>query len=289
MSFEDVMGAVQRWEVATEALVALGAELTLKQSGEAAPPEIVAALRAVSEAAGLGDLDELTPQQQAMVASFVRLDIHQAAELLNQPARAPGWTFADPVILDGWGRGSSLVPNLIAGALPEGTDVGRFLDVGTGVGLLAVAATSVWPGVTVVGIDRWEPSLVRARANVTHAGLDDRVTLREQDLTDLDDVDQYDLAWVPTFFLTEPVLTKALPRLLQALRPGGWVALGRFDTPADPVADATAALRTIRGGGFALDSKYAVELLDQAGFTSVHAAPRVGPAPLELVLGRKPV
>jgi protein-L-isoaspartate O-methyltransferase len=288
MSFEDVVGAVQRWEAATEARAALGAELTLKLSGEAAPPEIVAALRAVSEAAGLGDLDELTPQQQAMVAGFVRLDIHQAADLLDDPAREPGWRFTDPVILDGWGRGSALVPAQIAGALPEGSRVDTFLDVGTGVGLLAVAAASVWPGAKVVGIDRWEPSLVRARANVTHAGLDDRITLREQDLIDLDDVDQFDCEWVPTFFLTEAALTEALPRLRRALRADGWVVLGRFDSPPDPVADATAALRTIRGGGSALDSKHAVELLEQAGFTSIYSAPRAGPSPLELVLGQKP-
>lgn len=288
MSFEDVMGALDRWEVATSALAAVGAELTLKQSDAAAPPEIVTALRAVSEAAGLGDLDDLAPQQQAVVVSLVRLYLRQAADLLDEPAREPGWTFTDPVILDGWGRGSSLVPTLISGSVPELGEVNTLLDVGTGVGLLAVAATSVWPTVTVVGIDRWEPSLVRARANVKQAGLDDRITLRNQDLVDLDDVDQYDCAWVPTFFLTEPVLTEALPRILHALRPGGWVVLGRFESPSDPLADATSALRTIRGGGFDLDTKRAVELLENAGYDSVHSAPPPGPVPLELIVGQKP-
>jgi len=81
------MGVVGRWMVATEALAALGAELTLKQSAEEAPPEIAAALRAVSLAAGVGDLDELAPQQQAMVAALVRVYLRQATDLLDHPAR----------------------------------------------------------------------------------------------------------------------------------------------------------------------------------------------------------
>jgi SAM-dependent methyltransferase len=288
MAFEDVMGVVGRWLVATEALAALGAELTLMQSAEPAPPEIVAALRAVSVAAGLGDLDELAPQQQAMVALQVRLYLRQAVDLLDHPAREAGWTFTDPVILDGWGRGSATVPTLMA-ANPELRQVDSFLDVGTGVGLLAVAAAGVWPTATIVGIDTWDVSLERARANIAQAALEDRVTLRKQNAVDVDDEDCYDCVWVPTFFLTEDTVTRALPRLARATRPGGWIVLGRFAPPPDPLAEATGALRTIRGGGFDLDAKRATVLLQQAGCASVHAAPRMGPVPLELILGQKPV
>ena len=288
MAFEDVMGVVSRWLVATEALAALGAELTLMQSAEPAPPEIVAALRAVSVAAGLGDLGELAPQQQAMVALQVRLYLRQAADLLDDPAREPGWTYTDPVILDGWGRGSAMVPMMMA-ANPELQAVESFLDVGTGVGLLAVAAAGVWPNATIVGIDTWDASLERARANVAQAALGDRVTLRTQNAADVDEEDCYDCVWIPTFFLTEGNLSRALPGLVRATRPGGWIVLGRFAPPPDPLAEATGTLRTIRGGGFDLDAKHAVELLQQAGCASVHAAPRVGPVPLELILGQKPI
>lgn len=287
MAFEDVIGIVSRWTVVTEALAALGAELTLKKSDDAAPPDIATALNAVSVAAGLGDLDELAPQQQAIVAALVRLTFRQATDVLDHPAREAGWTYTNPVILDGWGRGSSMVPMLIA-ANPELREVGSFLDVGTGVGLLAVAAASVWSTATIVGIDTWDPSLERARAHVTQAGLGDRVTLRKQSVVDLEDDDQYDCIWVPTFFLTEVVLTDALPKLVRATRRGGWIVLGRFASPPDPLAEATTNLRTIRGGGFDLDAKRAAELLQRAGCTTVHAAPRMGPAPLELILGQRP-
>jgi SAM-dependent methyltransferase len=282
-----MMGAVAGWQTSLEAMAALAAEVNLALSGESAPPEVAAALRNVREAAGLGDLDELAPPQQMMLASVVRMQLAHALDLIDDPARSIGWTYTDPVILDGWGRGSMMVPMIIAGAQPEFADFDSVLDVGTGVGLLAVAAAGVWPKAAIVGVDVWEPSLERARANVTQAGLDDRVTLRNQDVVDLEDVDAFDCVWVPTFFVTEPVLEDAMPALYRATRPGGWIVLGRFSPPPNPLAAATGALRTVRGGGADIDTDRAIELLEKAGFTSAHAAPRTGPAPLELVVGQK--
>ena len=47
--------------------------------------------------------------------------------------------------------------------VPELAGVRLFLDVGSGIGLLAVAAAGVWPQATVVGIDVWGPSLTTLR------------------------------------------------------------------------------------------------------------------------------
>jgi protein-L-isoaspartate O-methyltransferase len=288
MPFEDVMATVLPWLTATEALAALGAQLTLQRSGEAAPPEIVAALQAVSAAAGLVDLDELPQPQQATVAALVRTYLRTAVDLLDNPGRSPGWTFTDPDVLDGWGRGSMMVPALLAGGAPGLHDISSFLDVGTGVGLLAVAAAGVWPNATIVGIDQWEPSLVRARENVKEAGLDDRISLRREDVADLDEVDQYDCAWIPSFFLTEPTLITALPKITRAVRPEGWIALGRMASPPDPLTEAVSMLRTVRGGGCALETKDAVGLLERSGCVSVHPLPRSAPVPLEFIVGQKP-
>jgi SAM-dependent methyltransferase len=288
MSFEEVMGSVTRWTVGVEALAALGAEMTLKQSNEAAPPEIVGALGAVSRAAGLGDLDELAPPQRMMVAALVRLYLHQALDLLENPGRASGWTFTDPVILDGWGRGSMMVPPVIKAAHPDLAEITSFLDVGTGVGLLAVSAANVWPSTTIVGIDIWDPSLERARANVEGAGLADRISLRKQAITELSDSEAFDCAWVPTFFLTEADLEKALPAIVESLRPGGWVVLGLMRPPPDPVASAIFELRTVRGGGCVLTPERAIELLAAAGTTGAHSVPPRPPTPLELVIGQRP-
>ncbi|MEY2424240.1 MAG: hypothetical protein QOI95_4307 [Acidimicrobiaceae bacterium] len=289
MVFEDVMGAVMRWMTATEALAALGAELALQQPDAQAPPEIVTALHAVSTAGGLTDLHELPPPQAAMVLGIIRMSLHQATDLLDHPGKAPGWTFTDPAILDGFGRASAMIPMLIASSHSDLAEVTSFLDVGTGVGLLAIAATNVWPSATVVGIDPWEVSLERARANVADAGLASRITLRPQDLASIDDTDAFDCAWIPTFFLTEAALADGLPAVVRALRPGGWVALGLNKPAPDALADATAALRWIRGGGTLLDPDAAGKLLADAGFEAVHTATPSGPTPLALVLGQRPV
>ncbi|HET9051818.1 MAG TPA: class I SAM-dependent methyltransferase, partial [Candidatus Dormibacteraeota bacterium] len=254
MSFVDVMGAVLRWTTGIEAAAALGAELSLMQSGQSAPPEIAARLRAVSAAAGLDGLEELTPQQRAIMVGIVRLHLHHAEDLLDSPARAAGWTYTDPVILDGWGRGSTVVPSIIAAAIPELGEVRSFLDVGTGVGLLAVSAAALWPEASIVGLDTWEPSLARARANIAGAGLQERIALREQNVADIEDVDAFDVSWVPTFFISPTALTEAVRRLVRATRPGGWIVLGRFLNPPDPVASAVGSLRTIRGGGSELSA-----------------------------------
>jgi SAM-dependent methyltransferase len=287
MSFEDVMTVVGRWLTATEALAAVGAELTLQQAAEPGHPAVVSALQAVSAAAGLSGLDVLTGPQRQMVAGLIRMGLHQASDLLDDPGRPPGWTFTDPAILQGWGRGSAVVPGALAAAVPELAGVRSFLDVGAGVGLLAVAAASVWPQATITGIDVWGPSLEAAAANVRAAGLGDRVTLRDQDVAALDDRDAYDCAWFPTFFVTEPVLEAAMPRLHRALRPGGWLVLGRMAPPPDPLAQAVSSLRTIRGGGADFDTKRLVAALEAAGCTAVRVVPRQGPAPMEYVIGRK--
>src|SRR5215472_6965086 len=191
MPFEDVMTTVSGWLVATEALAAVGAELALRQAPEPGHPGVTSALQAVSAAAGLPDLGELPPPQRDMVLGLIRMGLHQAADLLDDPGRPPGWTFTNPAILQGWGRGSAMVPAALAAAAPELADVRSFLDVGTGVGLLAVAAARVWPAATITGIDIWAPAVEVGAQNIEKAGLGDRITLREQDVAALDDESVY--------------------------------------------------------------------------------------------------
>jgi 2-polyprenyl-3-methyl-5-hydroxy-6-metoxy-1,4-benzoquinol methylase len=180
-----------------------------------------------------------------------------------------------------------MIPMMIAGADPALKDVERFLDVGTGVGLLACAAASVWPNASIVGIDVWGPSLDRARANVAGAGLSDRVELREQRVEDLADDHVFDCAWVPTFFLHETVFADALPAVVRSVRPGGWIVLGRMRSSPDPLARALLTFRTIRSGGDDLDTKRLREMLEQVGCMPIDGgAPPM--SPVELVVAQTP-
>jgi SAM-dependent methyltransferase len=200
----------------------------------------------------------------------------------------PGWSFTDTAILDGWGRGSAMVPAMIAAAHPDLASVGSFLDVGTGVGLLALAAATVWPDSTIVGIDTWEPSLERARANVDQAGLGSRITLRTERLAEVADVDAFDCAWLPTFFLSDEDLDGGVQVAAKAVRPGGWIVLGRNRAMPVPLANAVATLRVVRAGGSPVDADDASARLERAGCVDVHVPDLPPHVPIELVLGRRP-
>jgi SAM-dependent methyltransferase len=282
-----VMGKVQEWSDAAQTLAAVGAELALLESGAPQPPaEVVTALRGVTAAAGLAGLHELPAPQQAVALSMIRAFLHQAVDLIDDPARGPGWGYTDPAILDGWGRASRMVPTVIAQAHPDLAEVTRFLDVGTGVALLAIAATEVWPDATVVGLDTSSTSLARAKAHVDSAGRSDRIELREQALADLDDVDEFDLAWVPSFFLAERDLEVGLQAAVGSLRPGGWIVVGAERPVDDPLGAALVTLDRARNDGSALDAARVAALLERAGCGDVHVAPPM-PVPLDFVLGRR--
>ena len=285
MSMQEMTAVITRFQTATDALAALGARLAMGE-GDTVAPEILTALDEVLTAAGVTDVDGLEPQQRAMLAGLIRTMFAQSADLLDCPTRDAGWSYTDPVVLEGVGRGSMMMPTLLRGS-GELNGVSSFLDIGTGVGLLAVSAARVWPECTVVGIDVWKPSLELARRNVTAAGLDHRIEIRYQDMLDLDDADRYDCVWVPSFFFGPEVLAAALPKIIAATMPGGHVVMAHYEPPPDPLPRSTMRLRTIRDGGSVLDSGGAAELLRGAGCQDVHPLVRTWPIPFGFVTGRK--
>ena len=162
---------------------------------------------------------------------------------------------------------------------------GRLLDVGTGVAALALEAATQRPSLRIVGIDIWEPALAMARANVAASPHAARVQLRTQDVTGLDEVAAYTLAWLPAPFLTRAVAEAALDRLAAALAPGGYLAVGLYLPPADAVAAALAALRLTRSGGYVWQSTELEAELNARGLSAVETCP--GPPGVTFVLGRR--
>jgi len=285
MSMQEMTAVISRFQAATDALAALGARLGMGE-GDTVAPEILAALDEVLAAAGVTDVDGLEPQQRAMMAGLIRTMFAQSADLLGHPTRDAGWPYTDPVLLEGVGRASMMMPTLLAGS-GEFTDVSSLLDIGTGVGLLAVSAARVWPECAVTGIDVWEPALELARRNVTAAGLGHRIEIRRQDVLDLDDIDRYDCIWLPSFFFGPEILAAALPKILDAIRPGGRVVMAHYEPPPDPLPRTTMRLRTIRDGGSVLDADGAAEQLRSAGGKDVHSLTSTWPIPIGFVTGQK--
>jgi SAM-dependent methyltransferase len=144
----------------------------------------------------------------------------------------------------------------------------RFLDVGVGTGAIAETLCRRFPGTRAVGLDISHEALTMARDRMTAASLADRVELRELSVVDLDDVDLYDLAWMPQVFLSRDDLERGLDRVLASLRSGGWLVMpvaapgedcGRLE------AAAVAHDAALRGGG-AMSVELALALLTSAGF-----------------------
>ncbi|MFN8187098.1 MAG: class I SAM-dependent methyltransferase [Gaiellales bacterium] len=280
----------------TEAMAALGAALRLRVSGEDAPTEVQAALDEVVAALGLEELlAGASPEQLAAMLAPIRALLLQSLDLLTDPARAPGWTYTDAELLESQGRSSAgfarVIRDVLAPTLPglEAT-LGRpgatFVDVGVGVGGLAIEMCRVWPSLRVIGIDPWDYVLAIARRNVAAAGLADRIELRQLGAEQLDDESSADLLFLPGPFLPPAVLEAAVERAFAAIRPGGWVILGLYGG-GGRLEDGLARLRTARSGGALFRADQAEALLARSGFVDVRTMPGGIAIPGLLVVGRR--
>jgi ubiquinone/menaquinone biosynthesis C-methylase UbiE len=163
----------------------------------------------------------------------------------------------------------------------------RMLDVGTGVGALAVGFAQAFPQLQVLGIDILDRALDLARQAIAAAGLADRVTVRNQDVAEFADDAGFDVAWLPAPFIAQAAIDSGLPQVTAVLRPGGWLIVGHGKFGGTPVQDALTRLKTIAYGGTPLDEAAARHLLRVAGLRSVRPMPTPAGAPA-ITIGQKP-
>jgi SAM-dependent methyltransferase len=265
-----------------EALAALGAELRLRREG-ACTTAMRTLLRKAVQQIDSKAFDEITSDQESVALAVIDSFFRQSTDLLESPCRPPGWSYTDPVILNGQGLTSRRFvweftrlgtdrPDLAAMM----TRPGALLDVGTGVGWLAIEAARTWPEWRVVGIDLWETSLCLARDNVARNGLANRIELRAQAVERLDDENVFTLAWLPGAFLSSEVVTVALDRILHALVPGGWLVFGLYAPPPGPDGEALNVLKIVRNGGYPWRSPDIEKRLHAAGFIHIESVSTPG-------------
>ncbi|WP_262269096.1 class I SAM-dependent methyltransferase [Microvirga yunnanensis] len=291
MSQDDPIAEIWRHLLSIQAIAALGAELRLRQERRAGDPVLRPRLQEAARAIhpvlpdGLG-----SAQEEAMVAA-IGYGLSEAAALFADPAQTPGWRHEDPVLIDSIGRASRKIVHDLEAASADRLELrtalrrenGAFLDVGTGAAWLAIEAARVWPALRVVGIDIHEPALALARKNVAELGLEARVELRRQDVTMLEDMQVFTVAWLPLPFLPEPVALAALERNRAALVLGGWLALARYAAPAEHLPAAVGALRTVLSGGHPWTDSALEAALHGAGFGGVEHLPT---APVALTIAQ---
>ena len=221
--------------------------------------------------------------------------VHQVAALLNGEAHLWAGQSDEALIAQGQagGHAGALMAQhglaQLAGLADAFATPGtRMLDVGTGVAGIAVSYAQQFPMLTVVGIDVFSRVLDLAAQHVASSDVGDRVVLREQDVSDLDEVETYAFAWMPAPFLPEPALKAGLDNVVTALTPGGWLMLGHGKLDGSATDVAITRFKTIAYGGTALDDDEAQSALRNAGLSDVMTVPTPQGAPA-VTLGRKPV
>ena len=289
----NALAVAARLGASTDALAALGALIRIETEGLDADPEVHAALRAIA-AELLGD-PTVDPVQQTQIVGLAQTFLAQGAELLANPGRAGAWNQVDARLLQGIGRMSMGIAGAIRSAAEQVPALGdrlagpaQILDVGTGVGWLAVALARAYADARVVGIDIFEPALDLARANVDAEKLQDRIELRQQDVLSLDPTPVFDVAWLALPFLPAAIVPPALAAVHGSLKPGGWLIAGTFAAAGpDRLSELLMDLRTVRSGGKPWTATDLLPLLDAAGYQDTQPIPRTWAAPVHLFLGRR--
>jgi SAM-dependent methyltransferase len=294
MTVESLNEAVQRLITSMEALAAIGAAIDARGRDLPLDPQVRAGLHDVIHAIDPGLFDGIRPDQEAIVLHTIRAAFRQAADILDDPARAPGWHRVDTALMQSQGQQSRRVVHAIDAFAAQRPalkrtlqEPGAFLDIGTGCGWLAIEAAQSWPALRTVGLDAWDVALELARSNIASAGLDGRIELRRQAVEDLGERESYTLVWFPAPFIAFDIVPAAIERIRAALRPEGWLVFGLFGGGSDPLGQALTRLRTLCCGGYPWSVTEVEDRLRQAGFAQIESSPQ-GPQ-TRFVVGQKPV
>lgn len=266
----------------------LAALVTVLRDNDA---ERSSAARRVLTSTGLSDLVDLP--SAAAVAAQAESSLRQATAAAS--GSLTSWAdLPDEVVVLQGESSAQAAPAFAQFVLPalEGladrlaSPGATMLDVGTGIGALAAAYAQAFPTLTVTGIDL-SPRVLDLGAQRLAAQQVERVVLRCQSVTDLDEQAAYDLVWVPAPFLNEQALRAGLIRCLGGLKPGGWLLLGHSKGSGDPLQEALNAFKTLTYGGTVLLEPAAVALLMDLGYTQARGLPTPPGAP-GLTAARRP-
>jgi SAM-dependent methyltransferase len=297
MTLQNIREVVTPLSTSILASACLAAAIDARISGVPLDPRIRSEVDEVVGALGARELiGALAPAELAPVLAELRLSLLLATNVTSGAKRTVGWGFTDPELLQCAGVASSQFPhilkNMIVPTLPGLGDRlasadAAFLDVGVGVGMLAIEMTRVFPSVRVVGLDVWGPSLALARENVRRAGAGDRIELREQAGEDVPDESAFDLAWIPSLFIPPSVIPAILSRVHRALRPGGWVLFVGSNPGPEPLMAAVRRSQTAVFGGAHIVPGDTEATMRAAGFADVRTMPAPPTALATMIVGRR--
>ncbi len=295
MDFPTLMTELGRLGIEVQRFAVTGAALQLRANGEPFARGVEASFRDAITAVLPGALDGLKPDDVRVAVNYVIFQMEEARELLRDPARPPTWRINDPDVLQSMGDLSRMLPRRMLAfaanrpALAKAM-TGRFLDVGTGVGAIALEAAARCPTLTVVGLDIWDPALELARANVAASPDAARIEIRKQSITDLNEAAAYTVAFLAAPFMDQRVVEAALDRLAAAIAPDGYLVVSIYIPTADKVVGALTELRRVRSGGHSWSTDDMSAAISARGFVDIELQP--GPPALSisptLIFARRP-
>src|SRR5262245_11184599 len=100
------MAVVHELCASMDALAAIGAELRRRRDGLPVAAPVRDLIDQVIRSVDPDLLTDVTADQQATALGIIEAFFRQSADLLEHPARAPGWSYDDPVVIDGQGMTS---------------------------------------------------------------------------------------------------------------------------------------------------------------------------------------
>jgi len=280
------------------ALAALAATLNARAQGRPLPAHLAPAVHGVLDALGVREPIEQLPLAE-LRATLAEIQVYAASHEQLAAAAPPGagWRPASAELIQAAGDASAglprrlerlVVPRLEGLSEQLRAPGARFLDVGAGAGVLSIEMARTWPELAIVGIEPWAPALELARANVRAAGLAARIELRATSGERLDDEARYDLGWIPSLFIAEPLLGVVIERASRALRPGAWLILPVLRAEATSLAASMVRLRAALWGGSAPTAAEVTAHLAAAGFIDVQSFSSGPTSTTGLLAGRKP-
>ena len=240
-----------------------------------------------------------SPARDALLADIrtVYLQSHEMIDAAKRRTLMAGWHYTNPELLEAQGASGGPLFHMLAQTLFPRLDgllerlqgpTATFLDVGTGVGTIAIQMCRLFPTLHVVGLEPQDAPLAEARRNVTAANLGDRIELRAQRIEDLADREAFDLVWLPQMFLPREVLERGLHKVWAALRPGGWILLIAYSTPGMDLDAVVYRLWNVLWGGDPLYPEQVAELLAAANFASTQVFPVLPGMTPKLIVGQRP-
>lgn len=284
-----VINRVQELARAARMLAIVGASIKLRSADTVDTSVLEQVERGVELALGEAAA-ALHSSERAELLSMIDMALVESSDLFRNAGRSVGWKVEEATTLEAMGRASSSAFDRIL-ALAETRPglrrclSGRFLDVGTGVGGIALRAVESCPDLAVEAIDIWAPALRLAERRVAASPHAARVELYELDITELAPEARFTLAWLPTMFMPRPIVRMAVERIATASCSGAWLAAVLYTTPEDPSSRVISTLRTLRSGGEITDPDELADLLRSFGYVDVE----VDTAPVAtFVLGRLP-